>query len=581
MSPPVRIANCSGFFGDRLSAAQEMVEGGPIDVLTGDYLAELTMAILARQRMRDPDAGYARTFLQQMEQVLGPCLDKGIKVVANAGGLNPVGLAERIEALAEELRLELSVGVVAGDDLLETATDLERTLAHVAGGETMEDRGLQVLTANAYLGGWGIAAALDHGADVVVTGRVTDAALVLGPAVHHHGWSRDDWDELAGAVVAGHVVECGAQATGGNFSFFREIPGLEHPGFPIAEIHGDGSSVITKHPGTGGAVTVETVTSQLLYEIGGPRYLNPDVTSRFDTIRLDQEGPDRVRISGVHGEPPPATTKVAASALGGYRNSVTFLLAGLDIEAKAREVEAALWAATGGREQYAATEVRLMRTDRPDPPTNEAAIAHLKVTVSDPDPELVGRAFSGAAVELALASYPGFAMSAPPGKARPLVVYWPSLVRQPPTRVTVDGETTLVEPPTSHGPPGESAVVAVSAAGSPREEVATARVPIGRLVGARSGDKGGDANLGVFARNDAVHAWLEEFLTVDRLRDMLPEARELEVDRYLFPNLRALNFVLRGFLGEGVSTSTRWDPQAKSLAEYFRARVVEVPGSLL
>jgi hypothetical protein len=430
MADPIRIANCSGFFGDRLEAAREMVEGGPIDVLTGDYLAELTMAILARQRMKDPSVGFVRTFLTQMEQVLGTAMDRGIRIIANAGGLNPQGLAAAVEELAESLGLDVTVGVVTGDDLT-AGGDVAASLTNAVTGESLEERGLQLLTANAYLGGWGVAAALDRGANVVVTGRITDAALVVGPAAHHHGWAIDDWDRLAGAVVAGHVIECGAQATGGNYSFFEEVPGLEHPGFPIAEVAADGSSVITKHAGTGGLVSIGTVTSQLLYEIGGPRYLNPDVTSRFDTITLDEDGPDRVRISGVAGEPPPATTKVAATALGGYRNSVTFLLAGLDIEAKAAAVESALWAAVGGRDSFAAADVRLMRTDNRNAESNEAAFAHLKVTVTDPDPARVGRRFSGAAVELALASYPGFTTTAPPTRESPLVVYWPALVPQP------------------------------------------------------------------------------------------------------------------------------------------------------
>jgi hypothetical protein len=580
---PIRIANCSGFFGDRLAAASEMVDGGPIDVLTGDYLAELTMAILARQRMRDPQTGYVRTFLTQMEQVLGRCMERGIKVVANAGGLNPRGLADALAKLASELGLAVSVGVVTGDDLTAEPEGVVGDLVHRVTGEVPADRGLELLTANAYLGGWGIAAALERGADVVVTGRVSDAALVVGPAAHHHRWRSDDWDALAGAVVAGHVIECGAQATGGNFSFFDEVPGLAHPGFPIAEVAADGSSVITKHEGTGGLVSVETVISQLLYEIGGPRYLNPDVTARFDTISVRADGPDRVSITGARGEPPPATAKVAATALGGFRNSVTFLLTGLGVEAKAAAAEEALWKSLGGRDRFADSEVSLLRTDQPDPPSNEAAMAYLQVTVTDPDPSAVGRAFSGAAVELALASYPGFALTAPPGKERPLVVYWPSTVPQRPSIVTVAGDTFAVDPPAAYSSADESAGIA--AAHDLGDDVAadgpTRRVPMGSVVGARSGDKGGDANVGVFTRTDDAFTWLDRYLSVARFRDLIPEARDLTVDRYAYPNLRALNFVVRGLLGEGVSSSTRWDPQAKGLGEYLRARLADIPVRLL
>src|SRR3954468_9349548 len=324
MKSPSRIANASGFYGDRASAMHEQLAGGEIDVLTGDYLAELTMLILARDRLKEPGLGYAKTFLRQLESTLALALEKGVKIVTNAGGLNPAGLAAAVRVLADSLGLDARVAHVEGDDLRARAGEL----------------GLgEPLVANAYLGAWGIAECLASGADVVVTGRVTDASLVVGPAAAHFGWARTAYDELAGAVVAGHVIECGPQATGGNYAFFRELPAMDRPlGFPIAEVHADGSSVITKHPGTGGAVTVGTVTAQLLYEIGGARYAGPDVTARFDTIRLDEDGPDRVRISGVEGEPPPPTVKVGLTALGGFRNEMTFVLTGLDIEAKAELV---------------------------------------------------------------------------------------------------------------------------------------------------------------------------------------------------------------------------------------------------
>ncbi|MGH3183576.1 MAG: acyclic terpene utilization AtuA family protein, partial [Streptosporangiaceae bacterium] len=271
----LRIANCSGFFGDRLAAPRELLDGGPIDVLTGDYLAELTMLILWKSRQRDPTLGYARTFYRQMEDVLGTCIDRNVKVVANAGGLNPAGLAQRLRELAAKLGIDVAVAHVEGDDILDRLGPLQAAgdpLAHLDTGRPLAEAGSEAVSANAYLGGFGIAEALAGGADVVVTGRVTDASLVVGPAAWRFGWSRTDWDRLAGAVVVGHVIECGTQATGGNYSFFGEVPGLEHPGFPIAEVAEDGSAVITKHPRTGGLVSVGTVTAQLLYEIGAPLY---------------------------------------------------------------------------------------------------------------------------------------------------------------------------------------------------------------------------------------------------------------------------------------------------------------------
>ena len=414
---PVRIANSSGFYGDRAAAAREMVEGGPIDVLTGDYLAELTMLILWKARQKDPSAGYARTAVTQLEHVLGTCLDRGIKIVNNAGGLNPAGLAREFAALAGRLGLHPQIAYVTGDDLLPQLENLlsnGEALANLDTGQPLGEAAGKPVTANAYLGGWGITEALGAGADIVVCPRVTDASLVTGPAAWWHGWRREDFDQLAGAVVAGHVIECGPQATGGNYSFLDEITDRRYPGFPIAEVAADGSSVITKHPDTGGLVSPGTVTAQLLYEIAEPGYANPDVVAHFDTITLRQDGPDRVRISGTRGSPPPATAKVAINFLGGYRNTMTLVLTGLDIEEKAAWAEQELFGILGGREQFADVDVRLLRFDRPDAPTNEQATAHLRITVKDPDPRKVGRRFSNATMELALGGYAGFHTTTPP-----------------------------------------------------------------------------------------------------------------------------------------------------------------------
>jgi hypothetical protein len=584
MADLLRIANCSGFYGDRLSAAREMVEGGPIDVLTGDYLAELTMAILHRARVKRPETGYAATFLTQMEQVLGRCLERGIKVVANAGGLNPRGCAEALGRLAARLGLAPRIAWIEGDDVLDRLEAWQRAghaLVHLDRGTPLAELKAPILTANAYLGGWGIAEALRRGADVVITGRVTDASLVTGPAAWRFGWGREDWDRLAAAVVCGHIIECGAQCCGGNYAFFREVPTYARIGFPLAEMTADGAFVVTKHPGTGGLVSVGTVTAQLLYEIDAPGYLNPDVTARFDTIRLEAAGPDRVRVHGVRGEPPPPTTKLCLNYAGGYRNSMTFVLTGLDVEAKTRLVEETLWASLGGREVFAETDVRLVRSEREDPATNEDAFAFLRITVKDPDPAKVGRAFSNKAIEMALAHYPGFHLTSPPTEESPYAVYWPALVpsAEIEQRVHLDGETTTVGParPSAAAPRVEPPSVALPAApGGP-----TVRAPLGRLVGARSGDKGGNANLGVWAREPRAYAWLVATLTPGRLRALLPECRDLRVERHLLPNLLALNFVVHGLLGDGVSSSTRSDPQAKSLGEYLRAKWVDIPAALL
>jgi len=583
MPKPIRIANCSGFFGDRLSAAREMVEGGPIDVLTGDWLAELTMLILARTRMKRPGGGYARTFVTQMEQVMGTCLDRGIKVVANAGGLDPDGCAAAVAEVAAKLGLHPKIAYVRGDDLMPRLAELVAAgeLTHFETGAPIADAS-PFLTANAYLGCWGIVDALRGGADIVITGRVTDAAVVCGPAAWHHGWQRGDWNRLAGAVVAGHVIECGAQTTGGNYSFFTEVPGLSRAGFPWAEIASDGSCVIGKHDGTGGEVSIGTVTSQLLYEIGGAEYFGPDVTTRFDTIQLEATGRDRVRVHGVQGQPPPATLKVCLNRVGGYRNEMNVALTGLDIEAKAALIEEAFWAACPvGRGDFAQVTTRLIRTDKADPPTNEEAVAIWRISVKDPDENKVGRLFANAVTELALATIPGFfVIGSGPSAGRAFGIYEPGLIPATlvPQEVVIGGETHRVD---SVAPAVAADPVPAAAKPGAAPTGPTVRVALGRIAGARSGDKGGNANLGVFVRSDAAWAWLDNSLTTERLRALLPEVAEFQIDRHRFPLLRSLNFVIHGLLEEGVAASTRQDAQAKSLGEWLRAREVDIPEALL
>jgi hypothetical protein len=615
----VRIANCSGFFGDRIDAAREMVEGGPIDVLTGDWLAELTMLILARQRMKHgAGSGYARTFLTQMEQVLGTCLERGIKVVSNAGGLDPAGCAAALRALATERGLDVRIAYVEGDDLLPRIAELTEageTFTNLDTGEAFSTFGMPALTANAYLGGRGITAALVAGADVVITGRVTDAALVVGPAAWWHGWDYDDAstiDALAGAVVAGHVIECGAQATGGNYAFFTEVPGLEHVGFPWAEVAADGSSVIGKHDGTGGLVSVGTVTAQLLYEIGSLDYANPDVTARFDTIALAQVADDRVAITGVQGYAAPSTAKVALNTLGGFRNSASLVLTGLDIEAKAdlalrtiAGIPLAQALSATSQENAAASrldvrelDVRLLRRDREDPRTTADAQAELRLTVKAADPKKVGKAFTAPIVESALGSYPGMFPTAPPAEGTPFGIYWPTTVPAQLVTQTVTIDDGSAEPVVVASVPSGTSVGPVAPSGDAQTVISDvafedfeefALLPIGAVYGARSGDKGGNANVGVWAPvtgdarvDEARWVVLERLVgTAEGVRTWLPEADGLEVDVHRLPNLHAINVVIHGWLGRGVADSTSLDPQAKGLAEQLRARLADIPVSLL
>lgn len=582
----LRVANCSGFFGDRAGAAREMVEGGPIDVLSGDWLAELTMYILHKTRERT--GGYARTFLRELEDVLPTCMERGIRVVANAGGLDPERLADAVRELGRRQGVTVRVASVAGDDItarLEALRGAGERFVNLDTGEALP-ADATVVTANAYLRARPIADALAAGAEVVVTGRVTDAALVVGPALHAFGWSDRDHDAIAGAVVAGHVIECGAQCCGGNYAFFEEVPGRERIGFPLAEVYADGTSVVTKHPGSGGLVSVGTVTAQLLYEIGGPRYLSPDAIARFDTIRLGQEGPDRVRIGPVRGEPPPATLKVTANLDAGWRNAMTLALTGSDVAAKARFAADAVWAGIpGGRSSFAETAEDLSGD------LSGHGMAYLRLAVRGDDEHAVGRAFSGAVVETSLSSYPGTFFTGAPSGAQGVARYWPTTVAASAVTPVVrcDGSPVAVSP-WDPGATGDAGGAADDRAHGRRDGRADGRaapggdlvrVRLGVLLGARSGDKGGDANVGLWADEDAVASWLQDAFGVTEFRALLPEAEGCEVRRYALPNLRAVNFVVHGFLGWGVASNLRPDSQAKGLGELLRARELEVPAALV
>lgn len=583
---PVRIANCSGFFGDRQSALAEVVRGGDIDFVTGDYLAEITMLVLAKLQAKNPQLGFAPTFLQQIEPVLAEILERKIRVVVNAGGLNPKGLALATGMLAAKLGKEPRIAIVLGDDLkaeLGALAPHNRGFSNLESGASLplESDGF-VITANAYLGAFGITAALDDGADIVICPRVTDASLVVGAAAHWHGWGREQFDELAGAVAAGHVIECGPQATGGNYSSFHELgpDELMHPAFPIAEVAHDGSSVITKHEGAGGRVTVGTVTAQLVYEIAGPRYLGPDVVSHFEELELEAIGPDRVAMRGAKGSPPPVTTKIAITTRGRFRNEMLFGFVGEHIDAKIawfeREVRAAL--------EPKGIEARFVRigSAKLDAASQDEATVLLRVMAECDDEKKVGRPFSSALIELGLSSYPGLFALGLPGPATEATAFWPSLVRQAdvPHRVLLASgrEVSVPLPPGLVEAPAPLAEIALPPA---RDWGPTTRAPLGQLVDARSGDKGSHANVGLWVRDDDSFAWLVHALDEDALRRLLPEAVGLRLERHVLPKLRALNFVVYDLLAGGAIAARRLDRQAKALGEYLRSRSFDLPVALL
>ena len=582
----IKIANCSGFYGDKLSAAKDLVDGGPIDVLTGDYLAELTMAILFGQKMqRGEDKGYVGTFLKQINQIAKSCKEKNIKIVSNAGGLNPKSMAIEIEKILKEQSIDMKVAYIDGDDLMPTISNLKKSgeeFKNIDKGKKLDESGYSPLTANAYLGAWGIKEALDKGADIVVCPRVTDAAVVIGPAAWKFNWKRDNYDALAGALAAGHIIECGCQATGGNYAFFKEVESFDNVGYPIAEIYEDGSFYVTKHPDTGGLVSTGTVTAQLLYEINSPAYVNPDVIAHFDTLKIEEVEKDRVYVSGCRGSSPPDKHKVCINLAGGFRNGMEIILTGLDIEDKAKVFTDALFNSVGGRKQFDEVSIQLHRTDKENPNSNEEAMASLLVSVKSKDQNLVGRLFSAKIIELALANIPGFFAQGGVKSSGPVIIYWPALVdsKHIKEKVHIDGEEIEVIPTSQ----------------LELEEIYYQKEPIkikkikkedekeiyfGEIYGTRSGDKGGCANLGVWAKNANSFAFLHDFLTVKKLKELLPDLNQYKIERFELANINSLNFYIHDILQDGVSSNDKKDGQAKSLGEYLRAKKVKVPQSII
>ena len=578
----IKIANCSGFYGDKLSAAKDLVDGGPIDVLTGDYLAELTMAILFGQKMqRGEDKGYVGTFLKQINQIAKSCKEKNIKIVSNAGGLNPKSMAIEIEKILKEQSIDMKVAYIDGDDLMPTISNLKKSgeeFKNIDKGKKLDESGYSPLTANAYLGAWGIKEALDKGADIVVCPRVTDAAVVIGPAAWKFNWKRDNYDALAGALAAGHIIECGCQATGGNYAFFKEVESFDNVGYPIAEIYDDGSFYVTKHPDTGGLVSTGTVTAQLLYEINSPAYVNPDVIAHFDTLKIEEVEKDKVFVSGCRGSSPPDKHKVCINLAGGFRNGMEIILTGLDIEDKAKVFTDALFNSVGGRKQFDDVSIQLHRTDKENPNSNEEAMASLLVSVKSKDQNLVGRLFSAKIIELALANIPGFFAQGGVKSSGPVIIYWPALVdsKHIKEKVHIDGEEIEVIPTSQ----------------LELEEIYYQKEPIkikkikkedekeiyfGEIYGTRSGDKGGCANLGVWAKNANSFAFLHDFLTVKKLKELLPDLNQYKIERFELANINSLNFYIHDILQDGVSSNDKKDGQAKSLGEYLRAKKVKVP----
>ena len=431
------IANCGGFWGDDPTAPRRQVEGGPIDYLVMDYLAEVTMAILQKQRARNPASGYPADFISHLRDVLPSCVQRGIRIITNAGGVNPLGCRAAVEALARELNVsdKVKVALVVGDDLFGDIDQLlasGQPLTNMDTGQPLTEIRARVLSANVYLGARGIVKALERGANVIITGRVADAAVTLAPMMFEFGWSADDWDRVAAGIVAGHIIECGAQCTGGNFTDWPLVKSYRRMGLPIVEAEEDGSFVVTKHPNTGGLVSVHTVAEQILYEIGPPAYMTPDVVARFDSIHLAQDGVDRVRMTGARGEPAPEKLKVSISYHAGWRAFGRLAVAGPEALAKANKVAEAFWDAAGGKGAYEQALHQFIGWNACHAPlaTCEPGEVLVQFAVRDQDERKINTRFAPQVVPRVLGTVPGITYIADQGrpKASEVVAFWPALV---------------------------------------------------------------------------------------------------------------------------------------------------------
>ena len=586
------IANCGGFWGDDPTAARRQVEGGPVDYLVMDYLAEVTMAILQKQRQRDPSRGFAADFLQQMRDALPTCVEKGVTIISNAGGVNPLACRDAFEALAEELGLadKVRVGVVLGDDIYDDLDALlggDEPLAHMDTGKPLSSVRDQVLSANVYLGARPVAKALEMGANVVIAGRVTDTAVTLAPMIHEFGWAEDDWDRIAAGVIAGHIIECGTQCTGGNFTDWQLVESYHDMGYPLVEAHADGSFIVTKHPNTGGLVSLHTVSEQLMYEIGTPEYIAPDCIARFDSIHLESDGPDRVRVTGAKGAPAPEKLKVSISFSEGYRAFGRLLISGPQALEKAERVSDAFWYAAGGQDSYEdATTCAIGWNGGHPPPTDvdEPPEVLLQVAVRDDDKQKIESQFAVQLVPRVLATVPGITYLADQGRPRAsgVVGYWPALI----SREALDVRVVVADREERMSSVGPSAgnVAAFTPHASIEQVPNTGRhttVRLERLCLARSGDKGDTCNIGVIARCPEVYDWMRRNLTPEFVKAHFEGICHGQVERHELPNLLAMNFLLHESLGGGGTLSLLLDAQGKTYSQYLLSAEVTVDAGLV
>ncbi|KAJ5657890.1 DUF1446 domain-containing protein [Penicillium longicatenatum] len=604
---PVKVANCSGFHGDPAYEMYRQATLGDVDFITGDYLAEVNLANNALAWRNGKHPGYEETAWEGLRQTIDIIAEKGIRVVINGGALDPKALALRTKALVDEKNLNLRVAFLSGDDLYPLVgpnmPTTKEGLLHLDSGNpsivpsdltyaflnTKDGTPIPMVSAHAYLGARGIVNGLRRGADIIICGRVSDASPVIAAAWFWHNWSETNYDNLAGALIAGHLIECSAYVTGGNFSGFEKYPSdnLVSPGFPIAEISGDGSCIITKHPGTQGMVNVDTVRSQFLYELQGTTYLNSDVSAHIANVQVKDVGEDRIRVTGIRGSPPPSTTKFAVFYQGGYEAQILLNATGYATTKKWDLIEKQIrhFLPDEAKKELETLEFQRVGTPSPNPASQLESTTYLRIFVASPNDKAV-LAVVQALRNISLKHFSGFHQSTDLRTAlpRPFLAYYPALIKQsqiPETINFIDGPSTIHTYETGHSPRYEELGV--------RENYDTKapenfngpfkQMRLGDIALARSGDKGGNLNVGFFVTNPAHWSWLRTYMSRDCMRELLSNdwKDSFFIERVEFPHIHAVHFVVYGILGRGVSSSSRLDGFGKGFADYIRDKVVDVP----
>jgi len=588
----LRIANASGYWGDDLTALRRQIDGGPVDVVTMDFLAEITMSILQKQVERNPETGYAVDFVDQLDEVMASAMEKGVTIIANAGGVRPLACGEAIAARAKEQHLDPRIGVVAGDDLMDRigawhAEGLD--LSNMDDGRSFGDIVDRVSSANAYLGAAPVVRALEEGAQFIVTGRVTDTGITLAPMIHRFGWATDDWDRLAAGIIAGHILECGAQSTGGNFTDWTTVDSFHDVGYPVIEMDADGSFVVTKHQGTGGLVNAATVKEQLVYEMGDPSaYLTPDVVVDFGSIVVEDVGQDRVRVSGIRGAAPTDLLKVSVSYSDGYKASGGVIVSGPDAVAKGEMFGEILWGRLPEYEDTLTEYVGASATWGPLSPSQESNEIMARFGVRDQDRSKI-REFAKMVPALVLSGPPGVGVIGGRPPVQEVVAYWPCLIPRDrcPGEVVVMGGGERVEATVPFGPSsGEGRVPPGSTPGvadgvevpSPTGE--SVSLKLRDLAHGRSGDKGDTCNIGVIARHPALYPWLAHYLSAERVEAAFEGIAFGGVERFEVANIGAINFLLHQCLGGGGTLSLHIDAQGKTYSHALLNLDVEIDRSL-